>query len=213
MPAPDWTKNFCAFDTETTGVGPDARIVEVAVVHFKDYEAVDTYSQLIYPEGVDWNNSDVVAALSVNGLDYEDLRAEPIFEAVFADICCQLSAAPVWCAHNVQFDLQMLKNDRLRMLDPAAAAKLVPKPSLIVDTMLLDFILKPGYLKRRLSLACERWEVVPESSRRAHVDASASGQILCKMAPLLWDEQETAAKLWAARQEWDRICDRAAKRG
>lgn len=212
--APDWTLDFVAFDTETTGTDEHARIVEIAVVRFKDFEVVDTWSRLINPVGIDWESPGVKEAMAVNQIDRGELEEQPPFAECFAEICEHLGASAAWCAHNTAFDLRMLRQERLRLPNGQELGAMVPRPALIVDTMLLDFVLKVGYYKRRLEMAAERWGVEnPVGSHRASADAITSGKILCKMAPELWHVDETRAKLAKASEEWEKICAKARAKG
>jgi DNA polymerase-3 subunit epsilon len=208
-----WSDRFVAFDTETTGVGETAQIVEIAVVLFDCGNIVDLYEQRCNPVGVDWDDPRVIEALGVNHLRREDLEACPPFSDVFEDICGKLNAAPVWVAHNADFDLRMLRQERMRLADPYAARLRVPLPVAVLDTLLLDFALVHGFLKRRLDVVGPRWKVDNTAPHRARGDAMVCGEVLRRMAEQLPDDIQAVWDIQAdAREQWAVICERARRR-
>lgn len=211
----DYLKTFLAFDTETTGVDSDARIVDLAAVLFTDGQPIMCWSTLINPGDIDWDLLSVQQALEVNGLTRDDLVNAPTFPEVWSTFMAICSwANDTYCAHNGQFDLRMLDQelDRIGSSWRCFFASR-PCPTRTIDTMLADFVHRPGYFKRRLDVASAAWKVPQESAHRAMSDALTCGRLLVAMA----DRMPPTMGAWMKRQEeaareWDTICQRAAMR-
>jgi DNA polymerase III epsilon subunit-like protein len=207
---------YVAFDTETSGLGEDARIVEITLALFESRNdappaPVDTWSQLLWPGDIAWDDAGVKRALEVNHLTREDLFDKPTFQLIFPELCQRFAAAPVWVAHNTEFDMRMLRQERLRL--PGETAKLVPRPEAVLDTMLLDLVLNEGYLKRRLDCVAPRWGVTLDGAHRAAADAVCCGQILSAMLPKLPETMDELRELQGgARKTWTGVCSRAKAR-
>lgn len=169
---------FVALDVETTGFGPSAHVIEVGVVTFEKGEVVRSWSSLLHPAGVDWDSSKVQEALAINHIKREDLKGQPTFEEIFADLLLELSC-PVWVAHNVDFDLGMLRQERARMNGLDAPALLTPR--LALCTMLLSREIHSREKGHKLGETAARWGVVQDGEHRAASDAITCGRILHAM--------------------------------
>lgn len=167
-----WEDGWVTFDTETTGFGSDARVVEFGAVYFERGEPVHEWSTLIYPDGVNWSDSRVQEALSVNNLSFETLSRQPRFVDVMPNILLELSV-PVLVAHNAEFDLRMLNQEFTR----AGRAPLCPE--LVVCTCQLAASMTGR--KRKLSYVAERYGVQQSGAHRATVDAEVCGRVLAEM--------------------------------
>ena len=165
-----------AIDTETTGFGPHARILEVAVVHFYKGEVIRECSALLHPNGIDWDDLKVKEALMVNKLTFEEIQGKPLFEEVRLELMQEMGEE-IWVAHNASFDVQML----LQELQALGEEDFPFKPALILDTMALDYILSPGVYGHKLADTCQRWGVKQDDAHRSVVDARACGDVLAKM--------------------------------
>ena len=191
-----WWESFIAFDTETTGLYDDARVIDVAAVRFEKGKIVDHYWSLINPgDEVNWDDPGVQKAMAVNQLTREELKDAPSFEQVFAPLMAAFAQSPIWVAHNKAFDLRMIKAERMRLQQKLGKdlADQVPKPAVVICTMLVDRILNPTkhHIKRNLASVCERRGVMPDSAHRALVDAEACGKVL-------WQMVETEPRLRSA---------------
>lgn len=179
--------DWIAIDTETTGFGGDARIVEIAVVHFFEAEVVRTWTQLFEPEGVNWDHANVRKALEVNGLGRWDLKGMPQFADVWPKLVAELRV-PVWVFHNAEFDLRMISQEQGR----PGLSEQIPMPELVIDTLHLDYIFQPGFNgkgQRKLPEVARRWGVeYAGTAHRAEDDAVTTGNILCKMGDRLSDD-------------------------
>lgn len=206
-----WHQSYISFDTETTGVGKDARIAEIAIIRFEGLEPVETWDTLLNPGDIDWESPGVTKALEVNHLTKEQLADAPSFKDTVDTIIKKLGIAPVLVAHNAEFDLRMLAQEEARLGLGAEARS--AKSNLVLDTMLLDYSLVTGYLKRRLDVVCPRWGIELGNGHRARIDALACGRVLAKMVPKLPTSVDILrSKQDIAATEWRSICARAAKR-
>jgi len=193
-----WIDEWVAFDTETTGLGPDARIVEIGIVVFVQGEPVHEYSQLLCPDGVNWEDPNVQKAMEVNGISQEDLKGKPTFAEVYPRVLLELSL-DVWVAHNASFDMQMLEQECSRIGKPK------PEPAILVCTKNLSSHLRMARTGNRLSEVAARYKVAQASAHRAVVDARTCGLVLSSMV-----EQ---GSLPGHREDMKALCGRlAAKR-
>lgn len=183
-----WLDSFVAIDTETTGFGPQARILSVGFVHFRGGSPVETRSFRFFPDGVDWNAPDVQEALSVNGLSKEMIWNAPPFWRTLHKVIDHLNRETVWVGHHVKFDLDMLIAEVARtreMFDSTVGRMICPtllsSPELVVDTILLDQALGQPGATRKLADVCARWEVPLEGAHTAVGDAMAAGMLAVKI--------------------------------
>ena len=87
-------------DTETTGIGPNAEIVEISVLDFDARILVDT---LVKPRG-----SIELGAQRVHGIGPEMLDSAPGWEVVWPDVQAALAGRAVGI-FNADFDLRMMQ--------------------------------------------------------------------------------------------------------
>jgi DNA polymerase III epsilon subunit family exonuclease len=93
---------FVAIDTETTGLGRDDRICQVAVASFFGDGRLKTQSWLVYP-----GKSIPAEATRIHGITDDMVAKAPSFQDVMDEVLEELTRAP-WVAHNLQFDAKML---------------------------------------------------------------------------------------------------------
>jgi len=102
-------REYVVFDTETTGMPPGARLVEIGALKIRGHQVVDRYEQLIYPEA-----PIPPAVIRIHGID----------DAAVADAPTAAEAVPAFLAwagklpligHNVRFDASMLAVEAVRI--------------------------------------------------------------------------------------------------
>jgi len=197
-----WKDKYVVVDTETTGLGPDARIVEIAIVGFEKGEIVSSWSTLLCPAGLDAGKPDVQKALAVNGLSVADLGHKQFPEVAY-DVYGRLNKEVI-VGHNLDFDKRMIRQEWGRLLPPITDKR--PAPILDVCTLLCDFCLRPGVMRRNLDAACSRWTVDRGKSHRALSDAIAAGRLLHAMLNELPDDEDEFRELLdIAWRTWDAI--------
>lgn len=199
-----WTDGFVAFDTETTGLGSSARIVELACVTFERGVIAREWTQMFYPEDVDWGDPQVKKALEVNRIDPAELRDKPKFGDVLGDILLELSHS-VWVAHNAVFDVKQIDQELQRLSRPALSL-----PFVICTKNLASRLNNSSAGNRLADVAC-RYGVMQEGAHRAAADAITCGRVLTRMAEqgLLPTEDEAmrtfclqAHNQWSAKHRW-----------
>lgn len=102
---------LAVLDTETTGFSKNDRIVEIAVLTVVGGEIVDEFDTLLQPERDP-------GPVHIHGITPTMVQAAPRFADVAPEIAVRLDGA-VLVAHNIQFDLRMLRQEFDRI--PAAA--------------------------------------------------------------------------------------------
>jgi DNA polymerase-3 subunit epsilon len=111
IPADHWHWShhpLAVIDLETTGVGSDARIVEIAVINVDREQVTSAWSSLVNP-GVPMP----AGATAKNGITDEMLVAAPQFQDITDELGRRLRhAVPV--AHNAPFDSRILRSDLAR---------------------------------------------------------------------------------------------------
>ena len=194
---------YVAWDTETTGLGSDARIVEIGIVTFSHGEVVHEWSQLFYPQNVDWDHPHVQKALEVNRIKREDLVGKPTFELKLPEMLLELST-DVWVAHNASFDEKMLTQEFDRLHKPHAT------PPMLVCTMLAAAYTS-NERRNKLQDVAARFHVKQEDAHRAVVDATVCGRVFWEMLrqKIVPDSVEgmrefmlKAEKSWKSRARW-----------
>lgn len=103
---------FYLFDTETTGVTADDRIVQIAFYKIVNGnftgEAFNRYINPCRPSSA--------GAYQAHGLTKDFLSKQPKFSDVFSDIRDFCGERPLLVAHNAQFDLRMLRQEVERLV-------------------------------------------------------------------------------------------------
>jgi DNA polymerase III subunit epsilon len=197
-----WSDSWVSVDTETTGFGQDARVVEIGVTRFEYGQPVFTWSQLLYPPNVDWESEKVKGAMAVNGLSRDELVGKPLFAQVYDQLCDMMHAA-VWVAHNVDFDLRMLMQECNRI----GKSALMQLPKVAFCTMTLAYQLEPDLPNHKLGAVAQRWRVPQEQAHRALDDAKTCGMVLSEMygdCLLPDDDERMLALFYASQQNWNR---------
>lgn len=96
---------FVSIDTETTGLGRDDRICQVAIASFFGDGRLETKSWLVYP-----GRPIPEQATRIHGITDRMVRNAPTFSEIVEDVIAELERAP-WVAHNLQFDARMLAKE------------------------------------------------------------------------------------------------------
>lgn len=164
--------HYLSFDTETTGFGPSAKIVELSVVYFTNGQVVEEWEQLFWPGDIDWEKAQ--GAFDVNGLSREKLLGKPTFGEAKNEIVDRLKGEKIWVAHNTPFDMGMLQQEFDQLNTP------MPEPAFALDTMMLDAVCDK-YRKgsRKLDAVARVWGVAFEGdAHRAAADTMVCGKVL-----------------------------------
>lgn len=172
-------QSLVAIDTETTGLGEDDRVVEIAFVRFENGIAVAKASSVINPCRLI-----PAEASAIHGVTDEHVQDAPTIDRYMRtnevrDIL--RGAQPL--AYNAEFDR--------RMFPFAAVEDLLSSEHPWIDCMLAlwhhDRYTK-GAGRHRLSAACERHGIKHERAHGALSDAQAAGELFFKLAPTIFAE-------------------------
>ena len=147
-------------DTETTGIYPTDRVVEVALVTLSlDGEVLDVWDTLVHPE------RDVGASF-IHGITASMVAEAPTFADVAGDVAVRVEGACV-AAHNLPFDSRMVAGEFERL-----GAELTILAG--IDTLRTT--------RARLVEACSQHQVKMRSAHRALHDALATTDLLLCVA-------------------------------
>ncbi len=102
-------REFVVFDTETTGMPPGARLVEIGALKVRGGHIVDRYERLVYPETPIPQN-----VIRVHGIDDEAVAEAPTAAEVLPEFLAWAGKLPL-VGHNVRFDASMLAAEAVRV--------------------------------------------------------------------------------------------------
>lgn len=146
-------------DTETTGVYPTDRIVEIALITLSlDGAVLDVWDTLVQPERD-------VGATHIHGITPSMVASAPTFGDVAGDIAVRLEGACV-AAHNLPFDARMVCGE----FDRVGIDVSIPKG---IDTLRAT--------RSRLIDACAQHQIALSDAHRALADATAAANLLLKV--------------------------------
>lgn len=146
-------------DTETTGVYPSDRIVEIALVTLSlDGDVLDLFETLVQP-------SRDVSASHIHGITASMVQTAPTFADIAGDVAVRLNGACL-VAHNLPFDFRMLAAEFDRI-----GSQLTMISG--VDTLRATSC--------RLHEACLMFGVTLEDAHRAIADATATAELLLRV--------------------------------
>lgn len=197
-----WKDYILAFDTETTGFGPDARIIELGFVEYFRGKMGKRLTQRFNPEGVNWEDPRVLEALKINHLTRADLQDCPTFAAHAPHVLALFKRYAVWVGHNPVFDVRMITQEFER------TGRDFPEPvGFLADTCSLDFAFNRQGRGWKLVEVMARHGVTTDGElHRADTDAKAAGDIFIKQMELLSDYIDVARiKINSAKADWDRL--------
>ena len=170
-----------AIDTETTGLGEDARVCAVACVEFRRGRYVEMWSSLCNPgPDVRWENQDVMDALHVNGLTPQDLANAPDYRYVMRRVADYAERCPVWAGHNIGFDLRLL----------GLGQHIRRAPDAILDTLLADVTFHgrhPSPPGRSLRSVAIRWNQDNFEEWKEHT-AIGDAMTVARIIQAMWDK-------------------------
>ncbi|MBT3340184.1 MAG: 3'-5' exonuclease [Planctomycetes bacterium] len=93
---------FVVFDTETTGMPPSARLVEIGAVKVRGRSITDRYEQLLFPEC-----PIPASVVAIHGIKDSDVADEPSSKEAIPEFLRWVGKLPLF-GHNVAFDASML---------------------------------------------------------------------------------------------------------
>lgn len=164
---------WLVLDTETTGLGPTSRIVELAAVEMCRGEPTGPARRALIDPGIPIP----AEATAVHGIDDAAVKGCPTIEAIAPGICARVAAAQVIVAYNAPYDLEVLDRTCPGFAE-ARAHCLVYDPLVVVR---FAFHFWKGSGRHKLTSAYERLalEPLPEMAKAhsAKWDAIMAGRI------------------------------------
>ncbi|MEL7337418.1 MAG: 3'-5' exonuclease, partial [Planctomycetota bacterium] len=147
---------YSVVDLETTGLGLNDRVVEIAIVCLdKRLDEVGRYETLIDPQRG-------TGPVDIHGITPGMVADAPTFAEVIGDVAAILDGT-ILVAHNLKFDRRMLMQEFVR-----SGAKILPGRGLCTYHM----------SGNKLADACKRFGVALPNHHQAIADAIASAEIL-----------------------------------
>lgn len=101
-------REFVVFDTETTGMPPGARLVEIGALKVRGQHVVDRFESLVYPEC-----PIPPSVIRIHGIDDRMVQESPTAEEVVPKFLKWIGKAPL-VGHNVRFDAAVLAAEAAR---------------------------------------------------------------------------------------------------
>lgn len=183
-------RQWLLVDTETTGIGSDARIVELAMVTLHQGCVVQERHTRVNP-GIPIPPE----ASAVHGITDADVRDCPTMAQLAERCVVRARNYPVIVAYNAPFDM-----DRLCYECPGWAGVLNEVPVLDVLPLMkvVDRFAK-GKGRFRLGAVCERHGIDLTNAHSAVADATAAGRLLWMFRDRLPDD---ATEAWAQIAAW-----------
>ncbi len=175
-------KRYVAFDTETTGVQPGSRVVEIAAVCLgQDGAVLEIFEELINP-----GMTVPPDATGVHGLSSDQLAGKPSTQTALGHFTAWLPDEAVLLAHNAPFDMGVLhwEFERVGLVMPAVVS--------VIDTLPLSRAAAPGGAHDLTSMVARYGLTMTGSAHRALPDADAVRQLFLALssgrqsAPVTW---------------------------
>jgi len=141
-------REFVVFDTETSGMPPGGRLVEIGAIRVRGGHVVDRFQRLVFPEGPIPEQ-----VIAIHGIDDAMVADAPSADEVLPEFLAWADRAPL-LGHNVAFDARVLACEaqryglplpRNRMLcSLRAARRLLKRKSHALEALVDDLGLPRG---------------------------------------------------------------------
>nr|WP_298060657.1 3'-5' exonuclease [uncultured Blautia sp.] len=182
-------KSIIVFDTETTGLGKDAKIIEFAAVRYEITESglKETHKMDLFINPQETLSEKIIQLTGITDRIVEKANTEEI-EA--PGIFSFMNSADIWAAYNCSFDL--------RMMDQMSSRTGIPyrqRPCLDVLKMARDFVKKEDVENHKLQTVLQ--VMFPEKTFRFHQaidDVRATALIMSKFIKQYLDYEESSCQ-------------------
>ncbi len=101
-------REFVVFDTETTGMPPGARLVEIGALKVRGNHVLERFDRLVYPEC-----PIPEAVIQIHGIDDRMVAEAPTAKQVLPEFLQWIGKAPL-LGHNIRFDATVLAAEAAR---------------------------------------------------------------------------------------------------
>lgn len=184
-------REFVVFDTETTGMPPSGRLVELGALKVRGGAVVERFERLVFPEG-----PIPPQVTAIHGIRDADVAEAADAGAVVKEFIAWAGAAPL-VGHNVAFDAAILAAEcrRFGIEPPAnatwctlrAARSLLQRPSHSLEALVIDLGLPPAAHHRALADAEHTlhllWRLMEAAGDRFKLSAFGRGRALAEHGP------------------------------
>ncbi len=155
--------SFVCFDFETTGLGRDAKIIEIGAVKVKDGFMVSRFSSLVDP-------GCVIEPLITNitGITNEMVEGKPKIEQLIPSFYAFTEGLPM-VAHNAAFDCRFLERD--------AQSCGYYFDNEVFDTLYFAKKVLPGLPSHKLTVLTELLGIEHNEAHRAWCDAECTARL------------------------------------
>ncbi|MFA5276420.1 MAG: exonuclease domain-containing protein [Candidatus Omnitrophota bacterium] len=167
---------FVIFDTETTGLEPEAgdRVVEIAALRFKGDNRIATFQTLLNPK-----RPISAAAFAVNNISQEMLKDAPEAEAMLPEFLNFIQGSCL-CSYNAGFDLKFLNNElKLINMEPLKGVQ-------VVDILKMARRLLPGQERYALWFIARQLGINIQQEHRAFSDVELTFGVFNRLKELLF---------------------------
>lgn len=156
---------FVSVDIETTGLGKEAKILEIGAVKFYPFGmTIEHFDELVHP-GIEIPET----ITAIHGITNEMVKDCPEIEQVLGKWLKFIGSVPLF-AHNSPFDFRFLNRD-------IGTAGFTPLNNPIYDTLKLARTAFPK-IKHNLSALCQYLGIpIPESRHRGLTDAILAAKV------------------------------------
>ena len=184
-------REFVVFDTETTGMPPSGRLVEIGALKVRGNHVVDRFERLVFPECP--IPSQVTA---IHGIRDADVAEAPNAGTVLNEFVEWAGAAPL-VGHTVAFDAAIVAAECQRFGIPVpvnptwctlrAARSLLRRPSHSLQALVQDLGLPQSKHHRAMADAEHTlnllWRMMESAGDRFKLSAFGKGRALSDLAP------------------------------
>jgi DNA polymerase III epsilon subunit family exonuclease len=197
--------DLAVVDVETTGLDAQAeRVIEIAIVHMRDGEIIESWGQLVDP-----GKPIPPEVTKLTGIAQKDVEGQPKFEAIATEVLTRLEGKIV-VAYNLSFDRGFISNELQR-----TGATWPDVPGL--DPLVFARELLANNRSKKLGAVAETLGIPLVDAHRATDDATVAGKVLYAFRDRLPERLEDLLVLqaqWAQQQEqqmarWRRRSDTA----
>jgi DNA polymerase-3 subunit alpha (Gram-positive type) len=166
---------FVLFDTETTGLDPEAgdRVVEIAGIKFRGGARIAQFQSLVNPR-----REISEAAFRVNQITPEMLSSAPQMQEVMPRFL-EFIKGSCLCSYNAAFDLAFLNNE-LKVLNAPALEDVV-----VIDILRMSRRLLPGLERYALWFVADILGIRLKQEHRAFSDVELTLQVFSKLKDTL----------------------------
>lgn len=181
-------KSIIVFDTETTGLGKSAKIIEFAAVRYDITETglKETHKMDLFLNPQESLSEKIIELTGITDKLLEDANTEGV-EA--PGIFSFMASADIWAAYNCDFDLRMMD-----LMSERVGIPYKKRPCLDVLKMARDFIKKEDVENHKLQTVLQA--IFPEKTFRFHQaidDVRATALVMAKFIHLYQSYEEPSS--------------------